>query len=116
VRAGEIQLHENGGKEHVMPCHHTLAEAPRAYIDAVGIAEDRNGWLFRASPRHNATPGSPPIWRSNREGVQSGHLRLLHCLLEGLDRESHADLLGNRKRPCSGTLEGIAGGPCHHLW
>ena len=30
-----------------MPCHHALAEALRAYIDAAGIAEDRNGWLFR---------------------------------------------------------------------
>ena len=42
-------------QEHVMPCHHALAEALRAYIDAAGIAEDRKGWLFRTSPRHNAT-------------------------------------------------------------
>ena len=26
----------------------------RAYIDATGIAEDRKGFLFRTSPRHNA--------------------------------------------------------------
>ena len=39
----------------MMPCHHALAEALRAYIDAAGIAEDRKGWLFRTSPRHNAT-------------------------------------------------------------
>jgi site-specific recombinase XerD len=51
----QIQLHEKGGKEHAMPCHHVLAEALRAYIDAAGIAEDRKGWLFRTSPRHNAT-------------------------------------------------------------
>ena len=38
-----------------MPCHHALAEALRAYIDTAGIAEDRKGWLFRTSPRHNAT-------------------------------------------------------------
>ena len=38
-----------------MPCHHALAEALRAYIDAAGIAEDRKGFLFRTSPRHNAT-------------------------------------------------------------
>jgi site-specific recombinase XerD len=50
-----VQLHEKGGKEHAMPCHHALAEALRAYIDAAGIAEDRKGWLFRTSPRHNAT-------------------------------------------------------------
>jgi hypothetical protein len=38
----------------VMPCHHALAEALHAYINAAGIAEDRKGWLFRTSPRHNA--------------------------------------------------------------
>ena len=51
----QIQLHEKGGKQHAMPCHHALAEALRAYIDAAGIAEDRKGWLFRTSPRHTAT-------------------------------------------------------------
>jgi site-specific recombinase XerD len=49
-----IRLHEKGGKEHVMPCHHALAEALHAYIDAAGIAEDCKGWLFRSAPRHNA--------------------------------------------------------------
>ena len=38
-----------------MRCHHALAEALRAYIDAAGIAEDRKGWLFRTSPGHSAT-------------------------------------------------------------
>src|ERR1700726_3821736 len=50
-----VRLHEKGGKEHSMPCHHALAEALRAYIDTAGIVDDRKGWLFRTSPRHNAT-------------------------------------------------------------
>jgi hypothetical protein len=45
-----VRLHEKGGKEHAMPCHHALAEAFRAYIDVAGIAEDRKGWLFRTPP------------------------------------------------------------------
>ena len=49
-----VRLHEKGGKEHAMPCHHALAEALRAYIDAAGIAEDRKGWLFRTARGHNA--------------------------------------------------------------
>jgi site-specific recombinase XerD len=49
-----IQLHEKGGKQHAMPCHHRLAEALHAYIAVAGIAEDRKGFLFRTSPRHNA--------------------------------------------------------------
>jgi integrase len=31
-----------------------LADALRAYLDTAGIAEDRKGFLFRTSPRHNA--------------------------------------------------------------
>jgi hypothetical protein len=27
-----------------MPCHHALAEALRAYIDAADIADDRKRW------------------------------------------------------------------------
>jgi site-specific recombinase XerD len=49
-----VRLHEKGGKEHAMPCHHALADAMRTYIDASGIAADRKGWLFRTAPRHNA--------------------------------------------------------------
>jgi site-specific recombinase XerD len=50
-----LRLHEKGGKQHAMPCHHALAEALHAYIAAAGIAEDKKGVLFRTSPRHNAT-------------------------------------------------------------
>jgi site-specific recombinase XerD len=51
----EIQLHEKGGKAHIMPCHHKLAEALRDYIAAAGIARDRKGWMFRTSRGHTAT-------------------------------------------------------------
>lgn len=51
----QIRLHEKGGKEHRMPCHHSLAEALHAYIAAAGITDDRKGWLFRTSPGHDAT-------------------------------------------------------------
>ena len=49
----QVRLYEKGGKHHVMPCHHALAEALHAYIAAAGIADDRKGWLFRTSPRRN---------------------------------------------------------------
>jgi site-specific recombinase XerD len=50
-----IRLHEKGGKQHAMPCHHALAEALHAYITAAGIADDRKGWLFRTARGHVAT-------------------------------------------------------------
>ena len=68
----EIRLHEKGGKQHTMPCHHALAEALRAYIDAAGIGEDRKGWLFRTSRGHKGTELSeqpmaqPDAWRMIR--------------------------------------------------
>src|SRR3954470_19038958 len=43
----QIRLHEKGGKHHVMPCHHALAEGLCTYLDAAGIGEDRKGFLFR---------------------------------------------------------------------
>jgi site-specific recombinase XerD len=48
-----IRLHEKGGKQHAMPCHHALAEALHAYINAAGIADDRKGILFRTASGHN---------------------------------------------------------------
>jgi len=68
----EIRLHEKGGKHHTMPCHHALAEALRAYIDAAGVGEDRKGWLFRTSRGHKGTVladqpmGQPDAWRMIR--------------------------------------------------
>jgi site-specific recombinase XerD len=68
----QLRLHEKGGKDHAMPCHHALAEALRAYIDAAGIAEDRKGFLFRTSRGHTATAlsdqpmGQTDAWRMIR--------------------------------------------------
>jgi site-specific recombinase XerD len=70
--AWRLRLQEKGGKQHVMPCHHALAEALHAYIAAAGIGEDRKGWLFRTSPRHDATRltdqpmAQPDAWRMIR--------------------------------------------------
>jgi site-specific recombinase XerC len=56
-----LRLHEKGGKHHTMPCHHALAEALRAYIDAASIAEDKKGFCFgrRAGTPRPCCPISP---------------------------------------------------------
>jgi integrase len=67
-----IRLHEKGGKQHMMPCHHALAEALHAYIAAAGIAADRKGFLFRTSRGHIGTAladqpmTQPDAWRMIR--------------------------------------------------
>ena len=55
-----------------MPCHHTLAEALRVYVDAAGIADDRKGFLYRTARGHLGTSLSeqpmtqPAAWRMIR--------------------------------------------------
>src|ERR1700745_3472129 len=83
-----VRLHEKGGKEHAMPCHHALAEALRVYIDAAGIAEDRKGWLFRTAPRHD------PDALSDRPMNQSDAWRMVRrraasAGIHGADRQPY---------------------------
>jgi len=67
-----VRLHEKGGKHHVMPCHHALAEALHVYIEAAGIGGDRKGFLFRTSRGHRGVALSelpmaqPDAWRMIR--------------------------------------------------
>jgi integrase len=44
-----IRLHEKDGKQHMMPCHHALAEALHAYIAAAGITAPIGNHSFRAT-------------------------------------------------------------------
>jgi site-specific recombinase XerD len=46
-----VRLHEKGGKDHAMPCHHNLEQALTAYLDGAGLAEDLKGPLFRTIGR-----------------------------------------------------------------
>lgn len=46
-----VRLHEKGGKQHAMPCHHNLETYLHAYLDAVGLAGDPRGPLFRTIAR-----------------------------------------------------------------
>jgi site-specific recombinase XerC len=49
ARRGWVRLHEKGGKEHEIPCHHNLERYLDAYIAAAGIARDPKGPLFRTA-------------------------------------------------------------------
>lgn len=46
-----VRLHEKGGKQHEMPCHHNLEAYLHAYIDGAGLGLDPKGYLFRTTPR-----------------------------------------------------------------
>ena len=44
-----IRLHENGGKFHEVPAHHTAEKYIDEYIEAAGIIEEKNKPLFRTT-------------------------------------------------------------------
>ncbi len=48
-----VRLHEKGGKEHAMPCHHHLETYLQDYIEAAGLAGGREGPLFRTAFRRS---------------------------------------------------------------
>lgn len=81
-----IRLQEKGGKQHVMPCHHALAEALRAYIDVAGLTKDRKGWLFRTARGHDGSALSdkpmsqPDAWRMiRRRAAAAGIAEAIGC-------------------------------------
>lgn len=55
-RRAWIRLHEKGGKEHEAPCVSKLETYLDAYIAAAGIADDKDGPLFRTTGRFTGTP------------------------------------------------------------
>jgi integrase/recombinase XerD len=58
-----VRLHEKGGKEHEVPCHHSLEKLLDEYIAAAGIAGDPNGPLFRTTGRK--TGQAQAMWQQD---------------------------------------------------
>jgi site-specific recombinase XerD len=82
----ELRLHEKGGKQHAIPCHHALAEALHAYLEAAGIAADRGGFLFRTSRGRRGDAlseqpmGQADAWRMvRRRAVAAGITAPIGC-------------------------------------
>ena len=61
-RRGWVRLHEKGGKEHEVPCHHSLEQYLDEYIAAAGIA-GRPGRAF-----------VPDGGRQDRHAHRQGHV------------------------------------------
>jgi integrase/recombinase XerD len=62
-RRGWVRLHEKGGKEHEVPCHHTLEKLLDEYLAAAGIAGDPEGPLFRTTGRKTGEPQA--LWQQD---------------------------------------------------
>jgi site-specific recombinase XerD len=53
-----LRLHEKGGKQHAMPCHHNLETYLHEYIDGAALASDPKALLFQSYSRAQLT-GNP---------------------------------------------------------
>ena len=80
-----LRLHEKGGKEHMMPAHHTLEEYLDAYLHAADIAGDHKRPLFRTATRKGDAPTQNPmrpadVWRMiRRRAVKAGIKTRIGC-------------------------------------
>jgi site-specific recombinase XerD len=62
-RRGWVRLHEKGGKEHEVPCHHTLEKFLDEYLAAASIVGDAEGPLFRSVGRK--TGRTEALWQQD---------------------------------------------------
>ena len=62
-RRGWVRLHEKGGKEHEVPCHHTLERYLDEYIAAAGIAAEPDAPLFQSTGRK--TGQAHALWQQD---------------------------------------------------
>jgi site-specific recombinase XerD len=60
-----VRLHEKGGKDHDMPCHHNLEEYLTAYLDGCQLRDDPKGPLFRTIPNRGGNLTRNPMTQSD---------------------------------------------------
>src|SRR6202050_5184428 len=60
-----VRLHEKGGKQHAMPCHHNLESYLHEYIDGAGLASDPKALLFRSYDRTTRRLTGNPLPQAN---------------------------------------------------
>lgn len=60
-----IRLHEKGGKQHDMPCHHNLDTYLHAYIEGAQLAGDDKGFLFRTARGRTGVLSTRPMTQAD---------------------------------------------------
>ena len=60
-----VRLHEKGGKQHAMPCHHNLESYLHEYIDGAGLARDPKALLFQTFSRASGQLTGNPLPQAN---------------------------------------------------
>jgi site-specific recombinase XerD len=60
-----VRLHEKGGKQHAMPCHHNLEAYLHEYIDGAGLATEPKALLFQSYSRATGQLTGNPLPQAN---------------------------------------------------
>jgi site-specific recombinase XerD len=60
-----VRLHEKGGKQHAMPCHHNLETYLHEYIDGAGLTADPKALLFQTYDRTTGQLTGNPLPQAN---------------------------------------------------
>jgi site-specific recombinase XerD len=60
-----VRLHEKGGKQHAMPCHHNLESYLHEYIDGAGLATEPKAILFQTYSRATGQLTGAPLPQAN---------------------------------------------------
>ena len=64
-RRGWVRLHEKGGKEHEVPCHHSLEQYLDEYIAVAGIAGEPDAPLFQTAAGKTGTLTGKAMWQQD---------------------------------------------------
>jgi site-specific recombinase XerD len=73
-RRMRVRFHKKGGKEHVMPCHHTLERYLDEYLRIGGLPAMPTAPLFQSSRSGSLTGrglGQPDVWRMLRRRAET---------------------------------------------
>jgi len=60
-----VRLHEKGGKQHSMPCHHNVETYLDEYLAGVGLANDPKAMLFQTYNRATGQLTGAPLPQAN---------------------------------------------------
>ena len=60
-----VRLHEKGGKEHEVPCHHSLEQYLDEYIAAAGIAGEPDAPLFQTTAGKTGMLTGKAMWQQD---------------------------------------------------
>jgi integrase len=114
-----VRLHGKGGKEHDVPCHHRLDQCLHDYIEATGIADDVDGYLFRTARRKTGQLTTNPLFQQDAHRIirrryqesllePKGHSILSSLMLVGIGEASVPDSSVSRLGPLATWACGLS--------